>query len=163
MDHFKAELRIIDGNPFVFVPAEILRGIFTQAEKTKGPIPVRGTVNDTNFQQTLVKFRGEWRLYINMKMLPDSPRRIGEIIAITIEYDPSDRSIKPHPKLILALQENEEAKSVFDSLAPSMQKEIIRYIAHLKTDESVDRNVRRAIRFLLGKERFVGRDSPVKK
>jgi hypothetical protein len=39
-----------------------------------------------------------------------------------------------------------------------MQKEIMRYINNLKTTESVERNVERAIRFLLGKDRFVGRD-----
>ena len=129
MYRFKAELRIIDGNPFVFVPEEILNELFARAEKTKGPIPVRGILNDKHFQQTLVKFRSEWRLYINMKMLPNSPRRIGEVIALSIEYDPSDRSIEPHPKLVLALQENEEAQRVFDSLPASLKKEIVRYIA----------------------------------
>ncbi len=163
MHRFKAELQIIDGNPFVFVPEEMLKELFVQAEKTKGPIPVRGIVNGNHFQQTLVKFRGEWRLYINMKMLPDSPRRIGEVIALEIEYDPSDRSIEPHPKLVLALQENEEAKRVFDSLSASLQKEIVRYISYLKSEESIDKNVKRAIGFLLGKERFVGRDGPVKR
>ena len=159
---FKAELRIIDGNPFVFVPEEILNELFARAEKNKGPIPVRGILNDKHFQQTLVKFRGEWRLYINMKMLPNSPRRIGEVIALSIEYDPSDRSIKPHPKLVLALKENEEAQRVFDSLPASLKKEIVRYIASLKNEESIDRNVKRAIGFLLGRERFIGRDSPVR-
>ena len=33
-------------------------------------------------------------------------------------------------------------------------------IANLKTEKSVERNVTRAINFLLGKERFVGRDKP---
>ena len=160
MHHFKAELQIIDGNPFVFVPEEVLRALMSRVEKTKGPIPVRGKVNEVSFKQTLVKFRGAWRLYINMKMLPDSPRRIGEVIALQVEYDPSDRSIAPHPKLVLALAENVEAKQAFDSLPASLKKEIVRYISHLKREESIDRNVKRAVSFLLGNERFVGRDSP---
>ena len=163
MYRFKAELRIIDGNPFVFVPEEILNALFDQAEKSKGPIPIRGILNDRHFQQTLVKFRGDWRLYINMKMLPNSPRRVGEAIFLSIQYDPSDRSIEPHPKLVIALQENEEAQRTFDGLPASLKKEILRYISSLKNEDSVDRNVRRAIGFLLGKERFVGRDSPVKR
>lgn len=163
MNHFKAELRIIDGNPFVFVPEALLGELFVQAGKTKGPIRIRGKVNDEPFQQTLVKYRGEWRLYINMKMLPNSPRRIGEVIAVSVEYDPNDRSIEPHPKLVLALEENEQARSVFESLSPSSKKEIVRYISNLKSEESVDRNVKRAIRFLLGEGRFVGRDSPLKR
>lgn len=160
MEKFSAILEIIDGNPFVFLPVEILEKNFFQAGKNKGGIPVRGTINHQAFQQTLVKFRGDWRLYINMEMLKDSPRRIGETIELTLSFDPADRSIEPHPKLIAALNKNKKAKSVFESLSPSKQKEIVRYISFLKTEESIDRNVKRAIHFLLGKQRFVGRDKP---
>lgn len=58
------------------------------------------------------------------------------------------------------LESNPAAKKVFDDLAPSRQHEIVRYIDNLKTDESVDRNVARALDFLLGRGRFVGRDRP---
>lgn len=157
---FQAELEIIDGNPFVLLPAPVLADVFEQAGRSRGPVPVKGTVNGRPYQQTLVKFSGAWRLYINMKMLDDSPRRIGEVIEVTVTLDPSDRSIQPHPKLLAALRADPSARQVFDSLSPSRQKEIVRYIDHLKSDESVDRNVVRAIDFLNGKGRFVGRDEP---
>lgn len=160
MFQFKSQLEIIVGNPFVFIPLHILNEIFLQANRSKGPIPVRGTVNGKSYQQTLVKYSGDWRLYINMKMLKNSPKRIGEIIAVEIEFDPSDRTIEPHPELINALAANEEARNVFEGLSASKQKEIVRYISNLKSEESVKRNVLRAINFLLGKERFVGRDKP---
>lgn len=160
MLQFSAQLEIIVGNPFVHVPPMILNEIFTQAAKDKGAIPIRGTVNGKPYQQTLVKYSGHWRLYVNMKMLKNSPRRIGEMLEVEIEYDPSDRTIVPHPKWERALAENEIAKEVFEKMSPSKQKEIVRYISHLKTEESVNRNVRRAIDFLLGKGRFVGRDKP---
>ena len=160
MYKFKAQLEIIVGNPFVFLPLEILEKIFQQANQNKGPIPVRGTINRKPYQQTLLKYSGEWRLYINMKMLKDSPRRIGEIIEVEIEFDPSDRTIATHPKFRKALEDNQAAKKVFDGLSPSRQKEIVRYIANLKTEKSIDKNITRAFNFLLGKERFVGRDKP---
>ena len=160
MDQFKARLEIIVGNPFVFVPSEILGNIFEQADRRKGPIPIRGTINNEAYQQTLVKYSGQWRLYVNMKMLKDSPRRIGEMITVEIEFDPSDRTIAPHPKLARALEENKEAKRTFEQLSPSRQKEIVRYISSLKTEKSIEKNVTRAINFLTGKERFVGREKP---
>ncbi|MBX2874357.1 MAG: YdeI/OmpD-associated family protein [Saprospiraceae bacterium] len=160
MHKFTATLEILVGNPFVFVPSPILDDVFQQAKKDKGAIPVRGTINGKPYQQTLVRYSGDWRLYINMKMLKDSPRRIGEVIEVEIEFDPSDRTIKPHPKFTKALEENEEATRVFEGLSPSRQKEIVRYISNLKTEESVDSNVIRAIEFLLGNGRFVGRDKP---
>ncbi|MGZ3821562.1 MAG: hypothetical protein ACXVB6_13275, partial [Mucilaginibacter sp.] len=68
-----------------------LRGIFapdkeklsmaaTLSGKDKGHIPVCGSVNRKPYKQTLVKYKGEWRFYINSTMLKDSPRRIGEMI-----------------------------------------------------------------------------------
>lgn len=160
MHQFSAQLEIIVGNPFVFIPSSILDAVFRQASKEKGPIPVRGTINREPYQQTLVKYSGEWRLYINMKMLKNSPKRIGEVIEVEIEFDSSDRTIKPHPKLTQALTSNKKAKAVFERLSPSRQKEIVRYISNLKTEESIEKNVHRAINFLLGKGRFVGRDKP---
>jgi hypothetical protein len=160
MQKFRAEIKIIGVNPFVFVPEKILAKIFKQAGKDKGKIPIRGTINDLPYKQTLIKYSGDWRLYVNTSMLKNSPKRIGETVELTIEFDPSDRSIEPHPKFVKALNENKRAKRVFDSLPPSLQFEIVRYIANLKTVESIDRNVVRAIDFLLGKARFVGREKP---
>lgn len=157
---FSATIEIIGINPFVYVPEEILQHIFEKATKFKGPIPVKGAVNSIPYTQTLMKFRGEWRLYINTKMLKNSPKRIGEQIAISISYDPEKREIPIHPKLLQALNENKEANSVFQNLRPSLQQEIIRYIANLKTDESIDKNILKAIDFLLGKGKFVGREKP---
>ncbi|KDN56283.1 YdeI/OmpD-associated family protein [Flavobacterium seoulense] len=157
---FSATIEIIGINPFVYVPEEILQHIFEKAGKSKGSIPVKGTVNSIPYTQTLMKFKGEWRLYINTKMLKNSPKRIGEQIAISISYDPEKREIPIHPKLLQALAENKEANSVFQNSRPSLQKEIIRYFSHLKTEESIDKNIPKAIAFLLGKGKFVGREKP---
>lgn len=157
---FSAVIDIIGINPFVFVPADILQAIFKQAGKDKGHIPIKGKINGKPYTQTLVRYSGHWRLYINTTMLKDSPKRIGETVELTITFDPADRSITPHPKLLAAINANKTAKEVFESLPPSRRHEIIRYIANLKTEESIDRNITKAINFLIGKERFAGRDKP---
>lgn len=160
MRAFEAELKIIGINPYVSVPEKLLASIFKKAGKDKGKIPIKGTVNKVPYTQTLVRYAGEWRLYINTKMLKDSPKKIGTTLKVTAEFDGADRTIAPHPKLALALNKNKKAKAVFDQLRPSLQLEVVRYIANLKTEASIDKNVTKAIDFLLGKERFVGRDKP---
>lgn len=157
---FSADIKIIGINPYVFVPDTILAEIFKAAGKDKGPIPICGTINDSPYKQTLMKYSGAWRLYINTFMLKNSPKRIGEIVQMTIAYDPSDRSITPHPQLVQALEDNPEAKVVFDGLSPSKKHEIIRYISYLKTPASIEKNISRIISFLLGNTRFAGRDKP---
>ena len=158
LQKFKARIAIIGINPFVFVPEKVLKEIFRQAGKDRGHIPVCGLVNRKPYKQTLVKYSGNWRFYINTTMLKDSPKRIGEIIEITIRFDPEDRTIPIHPEFAKVLTENKEAKKAFDSLSPSRQKEIVRYISALKTPESVRKNIQRAIGFLMGSNGFVGRD-----
>jgi len=158
MNSFEAQLEIIGINPFVFIPEEILLQLFQQSAKTKGPIRVKGTVNGKEYRQTLVRYKGEWRLYINLQMLANSPRRIDEKLTLTIAFDPEERTVNMHPKFLRALAENPAAKQAFEALIPSRRFEIIRYIAQLKTEESVDRNVQKAILHLEGKGRFAGRD-----
>lgn len=158
MKQFEATLEIIGINPFVYVPEEILYYIFEKAGKDRGQLPICGMINGVPYQQTLVRYDGDWRLYINTSMLKNSPKRIGERVTMTIDYDTSDRSVFAHPKWIEALSNNQEAQHAFEKLSPSLQKEIVRYFTFLKTEESIDRNIVRAINFLLGKGRFVGRD-----
>ncbi|MGX9820495.1 YdeI/OmpD-associated family protein [Lactococcus lactis] len=50
--------------------------------------------------------------------------------------------VKQPQVLSEALAKNLEAKKVFDQLIPSKQVEINRYIARLKTEEAIERNVR---------------------
>ncbi|MGE9314784.1 YdeI/OmpD-associated family protein [Niabella sp. CJ426] len=158
---FTASLDLIGINPFVLVPDLILKSIFVAAGKEKGPIPVKGTVNKEPYTQTLVRFRGEWRLYINTSMLSNSPQRIGEKIHITIAYN---NIVPPETKAPAAFEQaltkDKEAKAVYDQLAPYLRKEINRYLSGLKTQESIHKNVIRALNFLKGKERFIGRDKP---
>ncbi|MGB5418963.1 YdeI/OmpD-associated family protein [Algibacter sp.] len=160
MKKFKATLEILGINPFVFVPKDILEQLFFDAKKDKGHIPICGTINGEKYIQTLVRYKGDWRLYINMKMLPNSPNRIGETIEVTIKYDFAERKTVLNPKLLKALKENQKAKKVFDQLSASKQKEIIKYISYLKSEESIDRNIKKAIGFLNGENSFVGRKKP---
>jgi Bacteriocin-protection, YdeI or OmpD-Associated/Domain of unknown function (DUF1905) len=160
MHKFKAKIQIVGVNPFVFVPDKILQSIFKKAGKDRGTIPIKGTLNGSPYKQTLVKYSGAWRLYINTTMLKNSPKRIGEKINLMVEYDSELRIILPHPRFIKALKQNKEAQTTFDKLSASRRLEIVRYLANLKTEETLEKNITRAINFLLGKERFVGRDKP---
>ena len=159
MPTFKATIELIGINPFVFVPEKILAAVLQQAGKEKGPIPIKGVINKNPYRQTLVKYAGHWRLYINTIMLKDSPKRIGETVTISIEFDPADRKLNMHPELEKALAKNKTARENFSKLPASRQQEIIRYISNLKTAESIERNIARAINFLSGNGSFVGRQT----
>ncbi len=157
---FEADLEIVGINPFVSVPEPILEAIFAAAGKRAGPIPIAGTVNGAPYQQSLMRHQGAWRLYVNTAMLKNSPRRIGERLALTVAHDPVGRAASASPEFDRALAAHPQAKAVFEGLRPSRQREIVRYIASLKSPATRERNVARAIAFLTGDGRFVGLDKP---
>lgn len=155
---FKSRIAIIGINPYVLVPGDVLENLFTQAGKDKGPIPVKGTLNKHPFTQTLVRYAGVWRLYLNGPMREAAGIDVGDMAHLSISYDDSERKTILHPELKRALEKNKKANAVFESLPPYLQKEIMRYINQLKTEESVNKNIKRAVQFLLGKEGFIGRE-----
>ena len=157
---FSAKIYIIGINPYVLLPAAILKDIFNEAGKNTGAIPVQGTINNHPFIQHLVKYSSKWRLYLNMPMRKGAGSDVGDIVAINISFDEAPRETPMPEKLAAALAKNKKGLKIFEGLSPSMQKEIKRYINNLKSEESIERNVSRAINFLLGKERFIGRDKP---
>lgn len=160
MKSFTATIQIIGINPYVFLPQPVLDYLLKQFGKPRGQVPVKLIINKKEFIQTLVKYAGEWRLYLNTPMRKAAGKDVGDKITIKIDYDAEERKTPMHPKLNLALENNKQAKQKFDSLPPSRQKEIARYINNLKSEESIEKNIKRAINFLLEKERFIGRDKP---
>ncbi len=111
---FTAELEIIGINPFVFVPSNVLNAVMEQAGKDKSPIPVRGTINGIAFQQALVRYAGAWRF--------------GETVRLAIAFDPTDRSIIPHPAWVEALAQNwhktNRQKNVLTRFPPTNKRKL---------------------------------------
>lgn len=160
MPSFSGKIYKIGINPYVLLPVAVLKEIFKEAGRDKGPVPVKGTVNHHPFTQTLVRYSGKWRLYINMPMLKGAGTAVGDTVNISVSFDAAERITPMHPKLKLALQKNKEAYAVFKQLPAYLQKEIMRYINNLKSEVSVDTNVKKAILFLHGRQRFIGRNKP---
>jgi hypothetical protein len=157
MKSFSAKIQIIGINPYVLLPSLVLKYLFQKAGKDKGAIPVQLKIGGKDFIQNLVKYSGKWRLYLNGPMRKAAEKDVGDVIDIQIDYDSKPRTTPVHPNLKKAFKENSTAKKAFEKLSPSRQKEILRYINSLKSEESVDKNIQRAISHLGGKQSFVGR------
>ncbi len=152
MPRFAATIYKIGINPVVDPPDRALKSIFSKAGRSKGPITVRGKINGAEFLQTLVKYKGAWRLYINGPMLKASSLNVGDRAMIEIEFDPVPRTTPMPDDLAVAFLKDKRAREAFDDLPPSRQKEIMRYIGSLKTEEAIGKNVRRIIAHLIGEK-----------
>ncbi|HEX9614081.1 MAG TPA: DUF1905 domain-containing protein [Bacteroidota bacterium] len=148
---FSGIVRKIGINPYMTPPQSVLRRIFKSAGKDKGPVPVRGTLNGKPFRQTLVRYQGAWRLYLNTPMRVNAGVDVGDRATVRIAFDSKPREVPMHPLLNRALARNARAKVAFEALAPSRRKEILRYLHSMKNGESAERNVRRVIAQLIGR------------
>ena len=150
MNTFSATIYKLGINPVVDTPDVVLNAIFEQAGRSKGPVPVRGKINGAEFLQTLVKYQGAWRLYINGPMLKDSGLTVGDIAHVEIAFDSRPREEPMSPRLNAEFRKNPAAAIAFELLPPSRRKEILRYLNSLKSDDSIDRNVARVMEQLAG-------------
>jgi len=150
MQKFSAKVRKIDINPYVQVPDDILQKLQQAAKKEKGPLPVKGTLQGQPFSTTVVKFRGMWRLYLNTPMRLAANVEVGDQVTVGVQFDHTSRTVSTPDKFTHALSKNRQAKEAFQKLAPSRQKEILRYLNSLKQPETLERNIDKVIQFLQG-------------
>lgn len=147
---FRAKIGKIDINPYVQVPDDILLRLQQEAGKEKGPIPVKGTLQGKPFLANIVRYRGMWRLYLNVEMRRAASVDVGDQVLVGLQFDRAPRTVPMPREFELALAKNKPAKQAFEKLAPSRQKEILRYLNSLKQPQSLQRNIQKVMGFLQG-------------
>ncbi len=144
---FRAKIYKVGINLVVEVPYRVTKTM----QPKKGYIPVNGTIEGHSFQQTLCPVKDKpYRLYVNGLMLKGSGMSLGKMPKFVIEQDLSD---KPREDSVItpAFKKRLTAAGVwetFSKLTPSRQKEIVRYLHYLKTEESKERNLKKVIETL---------------
>jgi hypothetical protein len=159
---FQAPIKIRGINPYVLVTAE-------QAARLKPdwrrPMPVRIQVNGKPEAPWRINLMpagdGSFFLYLHGQVRKDSGTSVGDLVSITVEFD---RQYKGGPADPMPgwfgdkLQRNRAAQRGWNSLPPSRQKEILRYLGRLKSPEAQHRNVQKALHVLAGGQaRFMAR------
>jgi hypothetical protein len=136
---FKARL----GDRGVVVPGD------PKAEFGGARAPVAGTVNGTPFRGRLMVYAGVTYLGFR-KEIRDAAGGIeqGDEVELVIERDDAPREVDVPAALASALEEDPEAKGVFDSLAFTHRKEYAQWIAEAKREETRARRVERALAML---------------
>lgn len=148
MPSFSAQIIKVGINPCVDLPRNI-----SQAFPQRGYIPVVGSINGENFSINLVPLGGgRHRLFLNGDIRLRAGVDVGSCIRVSLELDKSPPQ-EPVPDLFTeALQASDAATEVWQQLAPSRRKEILRYLNQAKREETLRRNAQKAVRLLLGEE-----------
>ncbi len=150
MPTFNATIALLGINPYVLVPVRVLKHIFAAAGRDKGPIPIKVAIEGATFTQTLVRYQGNWRLYLNTPMRKLANKQVGARIKLDVEFDAAPRTERLPAAFQQALRKDQTANEAFTDLSASRQKEVLRYLNSLKTKESLLRNVKNVISHLRG-------------
>lgn len=140
---FKAKIYKVGINPCVKVPKRITNTM----KPVKGYIPVSGKIENHAFQQTLVPIKGEpYRLYVNGPMLKGADVVLGDTVKFTIDQDFSPRHKEaPMVKVFKVELDKHTLYPAFKKLTPHRQKEILKYLNSLKSEEALTRNILKVI------------------
>jgi hypothetical protein len=160
---FKATIDIDDINPYVLVDAPRARRL---RAGWKRPMPVLLQINgepDPPWRINMMpRGDGSFYLYLHGTVRRASGTKVGDRVTVTLAFDGDYRVGPQHEmpdELARGLARSARARAAWDGFTPSLKKEILRYLAMLKSDAARSRNIARAIRVLSGaKERFLGRD-----
>lgn len=105
---------------------------------------------------------GAFYLYLDGALRKASSTHVGDAVEVLVLFDDTYRKGPQHEMPVAfrdALAQNSTAQVRWQALAPSLQKEVLRYFAGLKSEAALARNIDRAVRVLGGaKERFLARD-----
>lgn len=138
---FKSRIYKVGINPCVEVPSKIT----AKLHPTRGYIPVSGKINKYPFKQTLVPVKGAlYRLFVNGEMLKGTGLKVGDTAHFSIEQDFDPREVSM-PKEFKAQLKAEGVFEKFSNLTPSRQKEILKYLTYLKSEEARQRNMLKVI------------------
>jgi hypothetical protein len=149
-------------NPYVQVSAELAARL---KEKWRKPLPVLVRVNTKPEPPWRINLMpvgdGSFYLYLNAEVLKASKTKVGDVVHIELQFDSEYKSGPLHsmPEWFReALDQNHRARQAWEELIPSLQKEILRYLARLKSAEAQARNTQLAVHVLSGgKGRFMAR------
>lgn len=159
---FRSVIKINKINPYVFVSA---RSVARIRKGWRKALPVRVRVNGKPQKAWCINLMpvgdGRFYLYLHGDVRKASGTKVGDAVAVELEFDEEYRSGPAHPMpswFSDALDNNPNAREGWTELIPSRKKEILRYFSWLKSAEARARNVQRAIHVLAGgKGRFMGR------
>jgi hypothetical protein len=152
-EHFTAVIYKTGVNGCVDVPA----AVSGKMKPRKGYIKVRGQINGFDFTTNLVPVRnGPYRLFVNLKMLQGAHATTGGAANFSIEQD-LDKIEKVYP-MSAYLREQLTAHHLlndFNSLTDGRQKNILKYLAGIKNEETAQKNIAKLITQLTNKEKSV--------
>jgi hypothetical protein len=148
---FSATIHKLGINPCVDVPEKIVTALLLLANRKNTPVQVKCDLNGADFDANVVRYMGNWRLYLNTPVRKSARKDVGDRVTIKLSYDPTVR-MPPTPEAFRqALWDDKEAQKAWRLRPTPKRREILQSLNDKKTDAELARGIAETIELLLKK------------
>ena len=148
---FSATIHKLGINPCVDVPASIVAALLRMANKKNTPVQVKCDLNGTVFDANVVRYMGNWRLYLNTPVRKSAKKDVGDTIKIKISYDPTIRMPPTPDAFRQALRDDKNAQTAWRLRPTPKRREILQALSDKKNDAELAHGIAETIELLLKK------------
>ena len=127
------------------VPADVVEGL-GQGKRPK----VLVTIGDYRYRSSIAPYSGRYFIPLSAEHRAGAGVAAGDEIDVDVELDTEPREVVVPPDFAEALDQDEEAKRIFERLSYSHKRQHVLAIEQAKTAETRQRRIVKAISILRG-------------
>jgi hypothetical protein len=128
---------------------EVPEDVVTSLGAGKRP-PVRVTIGNHTYRNTIAPMSGVYMIGVSAENRKAAGVAAGDVVDVTVELDTEPRVVEVPADFAAALAQDATAKTKFDSMSYSHQRQHVLAIEEAKTDETRQRRITKAIGTLRG-------------
>ena len=120
---------------------------------TKARVPVRGTINGTEFRSSLAPMGGGCHIMpVNTKLRQSAGVKAGDIVKVVLERDDMLRTVETPTDLLKAMRAA-KLEDVWEKLNYTHRKEYVQAVEEAKREETRTRRIEKTIEQLISKQK----------
>jgi len=150
---FKVKLDGMEGSSVAALsaPFDVVKVFGTRAR-----VPVRGTINGFPFRSSLMPMGGCHRMVVNKTLRDGAGVKAGDTVSVVMERDEAERTVEAPPLLKRELAKSKTARSNWEKLSFTHQKEMARSIMEVKQEETRARRLKKVMDILKNGKKWTG-------
>jgi hypothetical protein len=116
--------------------------------RSRGRVPVKGTINGFPFRSSLMPMGGCHMMPVNKAVCQGAGVKPGDVVDVMMERDAEERTVEPPVELARALKNSKQARERWENLSFTYKKEMANSISGAKQEETRERRLAKVVSVL---------------
>jgi Domain of unknown function (DUF1905)/Bacteriocin-protection, YdeI or OmpD-Associated len=124
--------------------------------RTRGRVPVRGTINGFPYRSSLMPCGGPHMMPVNKALCSGAGVKPGDVVDVVMERDDEERTVDAPPELNKELAKNKTAQANWEKMSFTHKKEMANSIREAKQEETRARRLAKVVQILKSGAKWTG-------